>query len=698
MRRVSCLVSLTALLIMASGSESGGPTRTGVVDETSSGNLVGTSNRPATYPGAPPPAVTPVVVRSPDGQLRVAFDLCVDAGAADAPCYDVSWQGKPVIVKAGLGFELTDEPALAENFVIADVARRQVDETYSVYPGKASRARDHYHEAVITLEERNAPGRQLQVIFRAYDDGVAVRYRFPEQPGVRALTIAEERSTFEFAGEPWAYTLPLRSFTTSYEERYVRTQLKDVAPGQLLALPLLLELPDGVWVGVTEANLTDYAGMVLTRTADRSTVLTSRLSPWPDEPRTKVRVDVPAVSPWRVLMIADDPGGLIESNLVLNLNEPSVIDDVSWIRPGKTTFPWWNGYEVGDAGFRGGLNTQTIKHYIDFCAEHGIEYHTLDGFGEAWYGGPIVPYEGADITTSTPEIDLPEVIDYARRKGVRLRLWLHWEAARAHMATAFPRYEEWGIEGVMLDFMDRDDQEMNAFLHEALRLAAKHRLTVTLHGVSKPTGLRRTYPNLLSSEAVLNLEYNKWDSLGVSPEHEVTVPFTRMLAGPLDFHQGSFRHVPPDAYTPREVGPVVRGTRARTLATYVVFENYLPMMADYPAAYRGEPGLRLLIEIPATWDETRVLNAAVGELITIARRSGQEWFVGSMTDSRAREITVPLDFAGPGRFTAEIFGDDPDASDEPSTLTFRSLEVSAADTIRAYLAPAGGHLIRLRPR
>ncbi|MGH7576227.1 MAG: glycoside hydrolase family 97 catalytic domain-containing protein, partial [Longimicrobiales bacterium] len=292
----------------------------------------------------------------------------------------------------------------------------------------------------------------------------------------------------------------------------------------------------------------------------------------------------------------------------------------------------------------------------------------------------------------------PEVIDYARRKGVRLRLWLHWEAARAHMATAFPRYEEWGIEGVMLDFMDREDQEMNAFLHEALRLAAKHRLTVTLHGVSKPTGLRRTYPNLLSSEAVLNLEYNKWDSLGVSPEHEVTVPFTRMLAGPLDFHQGSFRHVPPDAYTPREVGPVVRGTRARTLATYVVFENHLPMVADYPAAYRGQPGLRPLVEIPATWDETRVLNAAVGELITIARRSGQEWFVGSMTDSRAREITVPLDFAGPGRFTAEIFGDDPDAPNDPSTLTFRSLEVSAADTVRAYLAPAGGHLIRLRPR
>jgi alpha-glucosidase len=296
-----------------------------------------------------------------------------------------------------------------------------------------------------------------------------------------------------------------------------------------------------------------------------------------------------------------------------------------------------------------------------------------------------------------PEIDLPEVLSYARQKGVRLRLWLHWQAAKTHMRTAFPLYEKWGIEGVMLDFMDRDDQEMVNFLHEAVRLAAQHRLTVTMHGAAKPTGLCRTYPNLLTTEGVLNLEYNKWDSQGVPPEHEVTVPFIRMLAGPLDFHQGSFRHVWPREYEPRNVAPVVKGTRARTLASYVVFENHLPMVADYPAAYRKQPGLEFLGHVPATWDETRVLGGAVGQYITIARRSGQQWYVGSMTDGSPRQLAIPLDFLGPGQFVAEVYADDLAAPDQPSKLIFRRLEVSAGETLRTDLAPAGGHVIRLIP-
>jgi alpha-glucosidase len=338
-----------------------------------------------------------------------------------------------------------------------------------------------------------------------------------------------------------------------------------------------------------------------------------------------------------------------------------------------------------------------MKHYIDFCAEQGIEYHTLDGFDRAWYGGPIVPYQGADITRSVPEIDLPEVLGYARRKGVRLRLWLNWQAAQAHMQAAFPLYEQWGIEGVMLDFMDRDDQSMVNFLQEAVRLAARHRLTVTMHGVSKPTGLCRTYPNLLTTEAVLNLEYNKWDPQGVPPEHEVTVPFTRMLAGPLDFHQGSFRHVRPREFEPHNVAPVVKGTRARTLASYVVFENHLPMVADYPAAYLKQPGLELLRQIPATWEETRVVGGAVGQYITVARRAGKQWYVGSMTDSSPRQLAIPLDFLGPEQFVAEVYADDLDAPDQPSKLMIRRLQVVARDALRADLAPAGGHVVRLTP-
>jgi alpha-glucosidase len=338
-----------------------------------------------------------------------------------------------------------------------------------------------------------------------------------------------------------------------------------------------------------------------------------------------------------------------------------------------------------------------MDHYIDFCAEQGIEYHSLDGLDQAWYGGPIVPYEGADITKSSADIDLPAVLDYARRKGVRLRLWLHWQAAKAHMTTAFPLYEKWGIEGVMLDFMDRDDQQMIAFLHEAVRLAAKHHLSVSLHGASKPTGLGRTYPNLLTSEAVLNLEYNKWDPKGVPPDYEVTVPFVRMLAGPLDFHQGSFRHVWPRDFAPRNVAPVVIGTRARMLASYVVIENHLPMAADYPAAYRHQPGLEFLRQVPASWDETRVVDGIPEQSITIARRRGQEWYVGTMNGARAQRVSIALGFLGRGAFDADVYEDDPDPTHPPSSVIRRRLRVTSLDTLRLDLAQAGGHVAYLTP-
>ena len=368
------------------------------------------------------------------------------------------------------------------------------------------------------------------------------------------LVITDERSTLPFVGRPLAYTLPLGNYTTSYEAKYRLIPLHQVSPEALLGLPLLLEFPNKIWVAVTEANLTDYAGMYLSGVAGRPGVLISRLSPWPENPQVKMKARLPHVSPWRVLMIADDPGRLIESNLIMNLNEPCAIADTSWIKPGKTTFPWWNGYALGDAGFTGGLNTETMKHYLDFCAEAGIEYHSLDGFEDvAWYGGPIVPYQGADITKSLPSIDLDEVRDYARRKSVRLRLWMH------------------------------------------------------------------------------------------------------------------------------------------------CYENHLPMLADYPAACRNQPGLDFIAQVPATWDETRVLNGVVGKYLTIARRRGARWYVGGMTDGSQRELTIPLNFLGPGKYTAEIWTDDPDAPDQPSGLIFRKLEVTSADTIRAAMASAGGHVVRLTP-
>jgi alpha-glucosidase len=336
-----------------------------------------------------------------------------------------------------------------------------------------------------------------------------------------------------------------------------------------------------------------------------------------------------------------------------------------------------------------------MKHYIDFCAEAGIPYHSLDGIDNTgWYGCQIIPHKKADLTKAVTAINMLELLRYAKAKKVRLRLWMHWEDVKDQIDQAFPLYRSWGIEGVMLDFMDRDDQEMIRFLRRVLDKAAENHLTVTLHGMSKPTGLERTYPHLLTSEGVLNLEYDKWEKIGCPPEHELTVPFTRMLAGPLDFHQGSFRGVSVEQFKPRNDAPLVMGTPSRTLASYVVYQNHLSMVADYPSAYRGHPGLAMLAQIPTTWDDTKVLSGVVGESIVIARRHGDDWYVGAMNDRYERTLELPLQFLGPGRFRAEIYADNLQGKN-PRELARSTQEVSAQDVLKVHLEGAGGYMMKL---
>jgi alpha-glucosidase len=632
---------------------------------------------------------------SPDGRIRLELSLAGRGDGGASPAYSLSFGGRTVIRPSRLGVDLADGAALGRDSTIEGVRTRTIDETYSQHPGKRSRVVAHGEEVTVALRERGASPRRWEVILRAYDDGAALRYRFPAQEGWPGLAIADERTRIHLPDDAAAYALPLDGYTSSHEARYQKRRVAEFPEAWLVGLPLLAELPGIGWLAVMEANLTDYAGMYLARDAEGGAVLTTRLSPRPGEPGVAVRAGLPHESPWRTFMIADKLERLVESDLVLNLNAPCALADTSWIRTGKTTFPWWNGFYEEKVPFEMGLNTATAKYYIDFCAEAGIPYHSLDGKGNtAWYGGPIVPYKGADITRGIAGLDLREVLRHAATKGVKIRLWMHWRAAEAHMDRAFPLYREWGVEGVMLDFMDRDDQVMVNFLRRALETAAANRLTVTLHGVSAPTGLERTFPNLLTNEGVLNLEYDKWDKQGVPPEHELTVAFTRMLAGPLDFHQGSFRGVPAERFRPRNEAPLVIGTPCRMLASYVAFQDHLPMVADYPSAYRGHPALPVLAAIPTTWDDTRCLAGRVGELIIIARRHGPEWWVGAMGGREAREVEVPLGFLGPGRFRAEIDRDDLGSA---SRIARRSQDVAAADVLRAPLAPAGGLLVRLSP-
>lgn len=631
-----------------------------------------------------------IEVRSPSGQARVAART-VDGTVQ----WKVSYRGRPVLAPAAIGLRFAGEPApvrLAQR----GIARRMHDGIVTGLVGKASRAVDRYAEAVLMLDASGdgAPRRRFALVLRAYDDGVAYRWRILDAGAPFAL--AAEVAGFGLAGDATAWAMPATGFVSSHEQ-YARTGslAQAVPPGQLTDLPLLFRLDDDTWGALLEAAVIDWAGLYLLRDAQG---LHGTLSPLPDAPGSVVRSATPAHdAPWRVVLLGDAPGRLVESNLVALLNAPADARDWSWVHPGKTTFPWWNDYAWPGAPFTPGLNTATMLAYIDFCADNGIPYHSLDGFrDQAWYGGPIIP-DGTpqDLTTATPAIDMDALLAHARERGVRLRLWTHWKPLHDQLDAALDAWARWGIEGIMVDFMDRDDQEMVRFLDDVVRKAADRRMTVTLHGVARPTGEGRTWPNLLTREGVRNLEYNKFDGTpGSTPQHEATVPFTRMLAGPLDYHQGGFDHVAPQAFATRFTRPQVMGTRARALALYVVLENPLPMVADTPVNYRDAAGWQFVVAAPATWDETRVLAGSPGEFIVVARRSGDAWWIGAIGDATARAVAVTLPGAPGAAYRLDGHADARDAS--PLPLRDRAT-VRGGSRLVIRMQAAGGYAATLVP-
>ncbi|HYP54277.1 MAG TPA: glycoside hydrolase family 97 protein, partial [Pyrinomonadaceae bacterium] len=570
--------------------------------------------------------------------------------------YSVSYDGRTLVNPSSLGLVFKEGGPLSAGMAVTRTRRRARDSTYRLVVGKASHARDRYREMTVSVAEVAGARRRLELVFRAYDDGVAFRYEIPAQAGLREFEIVDERSEFRFAGDYKCWAMQLRTFHSNYEKEFDALSVGRIKPGAKIGLPVTIQPDAGPALAVAEADLRDYAGMYLHGLEGVPNALVSRLSPFGGrEEGSAVRASAPHQSPWRVIMVGDAPGRLIESTLLLNLNPPPAFRDTSWIKPGKAAWDWWSG-QAADGVANPGMNDATMRHYIDFASEMGLEYMLVDA---GWYASKAYG-EGADtkadITKSVPEIDLPGLVRYARSKRVGILLWLHWETARDQMDRAFPFYERLGVKGVKIDFMDRDDQEMVAFYHRVLGKAAEHRLVVDLHGADKPTGLVRTYPNYLTQEGVLGAEYNKWSGR-VTAAHNVTLPFTRMLAGPLDYTPGGFRNVRPADFKAQDRLPLVMTTRAHGLAMFVVYESPLQMVADYPSAYRGEAAAEFLRAVPASWDETRVIEGRVGEFILMARRRGREWFVGGMTNEQGRTLRLPLSFLGPGDYTLTQYTD-----------------------------------------
>jgi alpha-glucosidase len=632
-------------------------------------------------------------LRSPNGRVEVAFALNRDG----APTYSVSFDGRPAVVPSTLGLVFKEGGALSGGMRVTGTRRRAHDSWYDIVAGKTSRARDNYRELTVSLEESAGARRRLQLVFRAYDDGAAFRYRIPAQAALKEFEIVDERSEFRFDENHMSWPMRLRTFHSNYEQEFEPATLNTIQPGAKIGLPLVVKVVGGPYAAIAEADLEDYAGMYLQGLEGVPNAVVSRLSPFGGaEEGSAVRASAPHESPWRVVMLGDAPGRLVESTLLLSLNPPPAFRDTSWIKPGKAAWDWWSG-QVAEGVAQPGMNDATMKHYIDFASEMGFEYMLVDA---GWYTKK--PSYGddadtkADITKSIPEIDLPGLVAYARGRKVGIILWLHWIPARDQMDRAFPSYERLGVKGVKVDFMDKDDQQTVGFYHRILRVAAEHHLLVDLHGAYKPTGLVRTYPNYLTQEGVLGAEYNKW-SARVTATHNVTLPFTRMLVGPLDYTPGGFRNVTRAAFKPQDKFPLVMTTRAQQLAMYVVYDSPLQMVADHPGAYRGQAGADFLRVVPTSWDETRVIEGSIGEFILAARRRGREWFVGGMTNELPRTLRLPLGFLGRGEYELTEYADGPDAASDAKQLAVSTRKVRAGGTLNLKLAPSGGYAARLVP-
>jgi alpha-glucosidase len=617
---------------------------------------------------------------SPNGRIEIRF-------GADGATYEVRFDGRPVIAPSPLGLDVQGAPL--SNLHLAGQARTTGEHAYRLVAGKTSAVRAAYAEATLSLREAAAPERQLDLIFRAYDDGVAFRHRLRAQPGASPIAIAGERTRFDFARDYGCWGFNVGRFGSSHEGEFDPVRAADIRAHNLFDLPLVCQDAD-VAFAIAEADLENYAGLYLAGRGDGGLGVEARLSPRLDDPTIAVRARVDAdgvATPWRVVMIADTPGRLIESNLIASLS-PAPAFDTSWVRPGRSAWDWWSGSQAAVA--QPGMNTQTMRAYVDFAAANGLEYVLID---DGWFVGAhgATPAAGADILRPVPELDLPGLIAYARARNVRVWLWMHWRLLDARMEETLAAYRSWGVAGVKVDYMDRDDQEMVDFYHRLLNRAAEHRLMINLHGAYPPRGLARTYPHFLTQEGVLGAEYNKW-SRRITARHNVTLAYTRMLLGPMDYTPGAMRNTTPEAFQVRFIRPEVMTTRAHGLAMYVVYESPFVAVADSPDSYAGQAGLDFLRMVPATWDETRFLAGEIGEYIALARRRGDIWYVGAMTNESAREIDLPLGFLGAGRFRADIWAD----GDTPIAIQRSQAIVSAAAPLRLRLAANGGAVVRLR--
>ncbi|MFZ1479133.1 MAG: glycoside hydrolase family 97 protein, partial [Sphingorhabdus sp.] len=662
----------------------------------------------AVFAVAQPAWAAPVAsATSPDGTVSVELNTDGDGRVS----YSVSRKGKAVVAPSKLGFLFTDTAKIDRRLSVTGQETRDFDETWSQPWGEWANIRNHYRELKVHLKETTALARVFSVTFRIYDDGVGFRYEFPEQPNLAQTNIADELTEFAFAQDGTAWWKP--AFLWNREEYlYNKTPLSAVSNADT---PITIKLNDGTHVAMHEAALVDYSGMAVARTEGN----TLRAALHPGAGEAKVRKKGAWNTPWRTLILADDAAGIYQSHLMLNLNEPNKLGDVSYIKPGKFAGVWWNMIKGEWSWARGpkhGATNENVKRYIDFASANKIPHLLVEGWNVGWDGDWFGNGHDMDFAQPTEDFDVKMLVEYGRKKSVRLIGHHETGGAATHYEKQFDKAFKFAADnnymvvktGYVTDAaqMEREDPDGTKYREwhqgqwmvnhqlRVLEAAAKYKIAIDSHEPVKGTGLHRTYPNWVAREGMRGMEYNSWPGKN-PPEHEANVVFTRMLEGPMDFTPGILS-------LKGEGDSNILSTIAKQLALYVVIYSPVQMVADTPENYAKYPApMKFIRDVPTDWQETRVLNGEIGDYVTIARkeRGSEGWYIGGVGDEIARTSTFKLDFLTAGKkYRAEIYRDGDDAdfrTDKRHSIIIENKDLSSTDSLSMRIAPGGVFAIRI---
>lgn len=622
-------------------------------------------------------------LRSPDERIEIRIRTAGEIR------YDIVLKGRAVLENSSLSLDI-DHKKLGVQPKVRDAKPRSTDQVVEpVVRQRFAKIRDHYNELKLNMEGGYA------VVFRAYNEGAA--YRFETSMPQEQVKIYGEEASFNFPSNFVVYYPQEDSFFSHNERKYLPQHLREIDPAFLATLPAVVDVGEGAKVAIAESDVDSYPGLWLRGTGGNG--LAAIFPPYPlkesltgdRDYRVTESADYIAVTagtrtfPWRVIGIADRDGDLLTNQIVYLLEKPSQLQDTSWIKPGKVAWDWWNANNVYGVDFKAGINTETYKYYIDFAAKYGLPYIILD---EGWY-------KLGHLLDVVPEINMEELTAYAKLKNVGIILWVVWKTLDDQLIPALDQFQKWGVKGIKVDFMQRSDQIMIDYYHKVSRECAKRKMLVDFHGDQKPATMTRTWPNLISTEGVRGMEWSKW-SADSEPKHNVTLPFTRMFLGPMDYTPGAMRNATRTTFAPIHDQPMALGTRCHQLAMYVVFESPLQMLSDSPSNYMREPEImEFLAPVPTEWDETKVLDARIADYVVVVRRNGRDWYVGAMTDWTPRNLEIDLSFLPEGNFTMEAYQDGMNADRNASDYKKTATTVNRTTKVKLPLASGGGWVARI---